>query len=150
MGGATLYYAGLFDLLGTRGRIVTVDITRQDFPKHPRVEYMVGTSTDPGIVELVTSRVNRGDKVMVTLDSSHMREHVLNELNAYSTLVTPGNCLVVEDTRLNGHPVAFDEGAPWAAVDEFLKDHPEFEQDRTREKHGMTFNPGGWLKRKAP
>jgi len=148
-GGATLYFANLFDLLGTDGRVITVDITRQEIPEHPRIEYIVGSSTDPEIVRHIRKSIAPSEKVMITLDSSHATDHVLDELAAYADLVTPGNYLVVEDTHLSGHPVEFDEGDPWSAVEEFLSRDKRFERDRSRERHGMTFNPGGWLRRKV-
>jgi len=39
------------------------------------------------------------------------KELVLNELKTYSSFVTKGNYLIVEDTSLNGHPV-FPEHGP--------------------------------------
>jgi cephalosporin hydroxylase len=55
---------------------------------------------------------------------------------------------VVEDTDINGHPVLGEFGpGPWEAVREFLKNDSRFVVDRTREKYGVSQNPGGWLKR---
>ena len=87
---------------------------------------------------------------MVTLDSDHRAHHVLEELDAYSPLVTKGCYLVVEDTNINGHPVEPNFGAgPSEALRDFLIGNHDFNQDRTREKFGITFNPGGWLRRKS-
>jgi cephalosporin hydroxylase len=92
-----------------------------------------------------------GRKVLVTLDSEHTKEHVLKELQLYSTLVSLDSYIVVQDTHLNGHPVPWPRlektGGPWEAVEEFLKTNKNFEVDRTREKHLATQNPGGFLKR---
>lgn len=148
MGGAALYFAHLFDLLG-RGRVVTIDI--KDYPervKHRRVQFLLGSSTEPGIVQKVQGLIRSRDKVMVTLDSDHRRDHVREELRIYSRLVTKDQYLVVEDTNVNGHPVqpAFGPG-PLEAVEEFLREHPEFVADHMREKHILTHNPRGWLRR---
>ena len=85
---------------------------------------------------------------MVTLDSNHEKEHVLNELRIYSELVSVGSYLVVEDTHLNGNSVRIvGDGDPKAAVEEFLKERDDFVADKSREKFLLTWNRGGWLKR---
>jgi len=147
-GGAALYFAHLFDLLG-RGRVITIDI--KDYPeraRHRRIEFLLGSSTDLAIVARVRSRISRKAKVMVTLDSDHRKVHVSEELRLYSPLVTKGQYLVVEDTNINGHPVmpGFGPG-PMEAVEEFLREHPEFASDHMREKHILTHNPRGYLQR---
>jgi cephalosporin hydroxylase len=87
---------------------------------------------------------------LVILDSDHSRDHVLTELRTYSPLVTPGQYLIVEDTNVNGHPVLSEHGpGPAEALVEFLDETDGFEVDRAREKFGMTFNPGGYLRRLA-
>ncbi len=86
---------------------------------------------------------------LVILDSGHSRNHVLTELHAYAPFVTPGSYLVVEDTNLNGHPVLGQHGpGPAEAVAEFLEHNDSFVRDESREKFLLTFNPGGFLKRR--
>ncbi len=78
-------------------------------------------------------------------------KHVLNELHAYAPMVPRGSYLIVEDTHMDGVPTAPDFGpGPMAAVQQFLSEEQgkSFEQDFSREALIMTFNPGGWLKRK--
>jgi cephalosporin hydroxylase len=53
---------------------------------------------------------------------------------------------------MDGVPTAPDIGpGPFAAVQEFLDagGKKDFEQDFGREAYIMTFNPGGWLRRKS-
>jgi cephalosporin hydroxylase len=85
---------------------------------------------------------------MVVLDSDHHKDHVLEELRLYSPLVSVGQYLIVEDTHFNGHPILKNFGpGPWEAVEEFLRERPDFAVDSSREKYGMTFNPHGYLRR---
>ena len=86
---------------------------------------------------------------MVILDSDHTEAHVRAELHAYWRFVTPGSYLVVEDTNINGNPVAPETGpGPMEAVEAFLATTDEFTVDRTMERHLVTFNPNGWLQRR--
>ncbi len=147
-GGSALYFAQMFDLMG-KGRVITIDV--EDFPgkpRHPRIEYILGSSTDPKTVETVKRMLKPGERVMVSLDSLHTRDHVLGELRAWNGLVSPGNYMVVEDTNFNGHPIfrAFGPG-PLEAVREFLGENPNFVSDPSREKFKLTANPQGYLRR---
>jgi cephalosporin hydroxylase len=147
-GGSALYLASLCDTIG-HGEVVSVDIGHwPDRPAHPRLTYLTASSTDPRVVAEVAERARDAGTVLVVLDSDHSRDHVLAELRAYAPLVTPGSYLVVEDTIVNGHPVAEAFGpGPMEAVQDFLKERDDFEVDRSREKFLLTFNPGGWLRR---
>jgi cephalosporin hydroxylase len=132
------------------GSIVTVDIeTDQARPAHPRVEYLYGSSTDPGIIDRVRARADEAETVMVILDSDHTKDHVLGELHAYAPLVTPGSVLIVEDTDINGHPVLPEIGpGPMEAERELLAATSDFRLDRDLERRFLvTFHPRGYLRR---
>lgn len=148
-GGSSFFYATLFDWMG-HGRVITVDI--EDYPnkpKHNRVTFLHGSSTDPKILERIKSLIQPGEKVMVFLDSDHRGPHVREELRLYSPLITPGSYLIVEDTHFNGHPILPNHGpGPWEAIDDFLTSSQDFTIDRAPEKFLFTFNPRGFLKRR--
>lgn len=147
-GGSAAYLAALCDLLGN-GRIVTIDaLAREGRPVHPRITYLTGLSTDPEIVAAVRSQVRPGERVLVLLDSDHSERNVLAELRIYQEFVSPGSYCVVEDSNVNGHPVAREHGpGPMEAIQAFLRETDAFEVDREREKFFLTFNPSGFLKR---
>lgn len=149
-GGSAAYLASLCDLLG-RGRIVTIDIKQlSGLPRHPRIEYLLGSSASAAVTTQVRRRIAPDERVMVILDSDHRRDHVLAELEAYHALVSPGCYLIVEDTSVNGHPVWPDHGpGPMEAIEAFLPNHPEFRVDLGRERFLMTLNPSGFLLRTA-
>lgn len=148
-GGSAYYFASLFDLMG-RGRVVTIDIEdHKEKPAHPRITYLLGSSTSPAIVGRVRESIRPGEKVMVVLDSDHHAPHVREELRLYSGLVTPGCFLVVEDTHFNGHPILPRWGpGPAEALADFLRADSSFVVDASREKFLMSFNPGGYLRRR--
>jgi cephalosporin hydroxylase len=147
-GGSAYYFATVFDAVG-RGRVITIDIVNSPkIPKHNRINFLLGSSTAPEIVAKVKSLIAPGERVMVSLDSDHHKEHVAQELRIYSELVTKGCYLVVEDTDINGHPVypSFGPG-PMEALRDFLRVDHRFVSDHSREKFQMTFFPDGWLRR---
>jgi cephalosporin hydroxylase len=156
-GGSALYWAYTLNGMGLENsRVITMDIqdltgtaaTNTLWKKY--VTFLKGSSTAPEVVSEIAQRV-KGRKVLVTLDSDHSAEHVLAEIKAYAPMVNRGSYLVVEDTHMDGVPTAPDFGpGPLSAVLKFLKEggSKDFEQDFSREAFVMTFNPGGWLKRK--
>ena len=148
-GGSALYLATILDQLG-QGRVITIDTTPQpDRPIHPRIEYVLGSSTDPEIVRHVHQSV-AGRRTLVILDSDHTEDHVYAEMTAYSPLVHLGDYLIVEDTNVNGHPAwpGFGPG-PMEAVNRFLAERQDFEVDSRCERLLMTLNPRGYLRRRA-
>jgi cephalosporin hydroxylase len=148
-GGSALFLASMSDLL-RRGEVVTIDSARQEGrPRHRRITYLTGSSTSDTILRQVRRRARGKSAVLVILDSGHGKDHVLTELHAYAPFVTPGSYLVVEDTNLNGHPVLGEHGpGPAEAVAEFLEHNDAFVRDASREKFLLTFNPGGYLKKR--
>lgn len=146
-GGSAYYLAAIMELLG-RGRVVSIDInTEPGRPAHPRIEYLLGSSTDPAIVARVRSAA-AGKRVMVILDADHSAAHVAAELAAYHDMVAVGCYLVVEDGNVNGHPVLPDWGpGPMEAIDAFLEGRDDFVVDPDRERFLLTLNPRGYLRR---
>ncbi len=103
-GGSTIFYASLCKAMG-KGRVIGIDIeirphNRAAIEKHELFSYITlieGSSTDARIIDKVKSLVNPGETVIVILDSNHMKKHVLDELNAYASLVTKGSYIVATD-----------------------------------------------------
>jgi cephalosporin hydroxylase len=135
--------------------VITVDIKNKRAENLPsitaeKVDFLIGSSTDPGIVAGITERV-RGKKVVVILDSAHDKDHVLAELRAYAPMVPEGSYVIVQDSNVNGHPVLPDYGpGPFEAIEEFLAESDEFQVDKTRERLILTLHPNGYLRRVRP
>jgi cephalosporin hydroxylase len=150
-GGSALFYANLFDLMD-HGRVITVDVERLHSLEHPRVEFLIGSSIDPAIVERMRAAVEKADgPVMVILDSDHSESHVAAELELYAPFVTPGSLLHVQDGIIDElFVMRSDRPGPLPAIKRFLAAHPEFTWDRERsEKFLITHHPMGWLRRAA-
>jgi cephalosporin hydroxylase len=152
-GGSTLYVADVFERIG-HGQVIAIDITLanadEQLFKHPRIEVIEGSSTDPAIVVKLRETA-KGKRVMVDLDSDHRASHVEGELELLGPLVSEGCYLIVEDTHLGGHPVWADwqDQGPLEAVERWNPHHPEFVRDEHRERLMMTWNRKGYLKRCA-
>src|SRR5258707_3559563 len=104
-GGSLIFYASLFKAMGIRGRVVGIDIeirphNRAAIETHELAEYislLEGDSASSEVVARARELVRPGDTVMVILDSSHAKAHVLKELDAYAPLVSPGSYIVATD-----------------------------------------------------
>jgi cephalosporin hydroxylase len=148
-GGSSWFYAQLFDLLD-QGKVVTSDIEKMHDLSHPRVEYLIGSSTAPEVMERVRVATEAADgPVMVILDSDHSERHVADELALYAPLVTPESYLLVQDGSTDTLPV-FRSGrpGPLPAIRRFVRAHPEFQIDRERcDRFPITHHPDGWLRR---
>lgn len=143
IGGSAYFFASIFDMIGS-GQVITVD---KDFypnrPAHPRISYLTGDSIAPEVVAMIGEAAN-GKRVMLALDSLHTYLDVTAELAAYGLMVSPGCYLVVEDTAVDK---SWGKPAARAAAKDFIAAHPDFVIDESREKHMLTLNPGGWIRR---
>lgn len=167
-GGSLIFSASMLELNAACGGpsdavVIGIDIDIRDHNReaveaHPmcrRIEMIQGSSIDPAIVEQVQGRAEGQNTVLVCLDSNHTHDHVLAELEAYATLVSPGSYCVVFDTIIDEMPTnAFPDrdwgpnNNPKTAVTHFLKSHPEFTVDYEIEhKLLISVAPGGYLKR---
>ena len=146
-GGSALFLASMCDLIG-RGRIVTIDTDPQaDLPQHPRITYLKGSSIAPQVVAQVRAEAAGEERVMVILDSDHSKDHVRAELGEYAPLVSEDCYLIVEDTMAAVLP---EHGpGPGEAIMDFLREDDSFVVDHACEKFFMTFQPGGYLRRRA-
>lgn len=143
-GGSALYYASLLDALTKDGKVITVDVVMQHEKAasfdlfRRRVQYIDGDSVAAETIAKISKTVKPEHTVVVTLDSLHNPVHVGKELELYSKFVSVGSYIVVQDMFYGGMP---------QAVERFLKRHPNFERDVTRERYLFTKYRGGFLKR---
>ncbi len=166
-GGSLIYSASLCKVMG-KGRVIGVDIeirppNRKAIETHELFSYITlieGSSTADDIVAQVKSGIRPDERVLVILDSNHTKQHVLDELEAYYDLVTPGSYIVATDGSMKdlhdvprGNP-DWTWNNPTAAAVEFAKKHPEFviEQpswpfNESGLDRNITHWPGAWLRR---
>jgi len=154
---------GTLDPQATKRRVLGLDIdirahNRAAIEAHPmshRIDMIEGSSIAPEIVEQVKAVAANYERVLVVLDSNHTHEHVLAELEAYAPLTSKGSYCVVFDTIIEDLPEDSFPDRSWGKGDnpktaawEYLKNHPEFEIDKSIEnKVLITVAPDGYLKR---
>ena len=166
-GGSLIFNASLCKIMG-KGRVIGVDIeirphNRRAIEEHdlyPYITLIEGSSTDPDIVGQVRNLINQNERVMIFLDSNHTKQHVLEELKAYSDFITPESYIVATDgimKDLDDVPRGNTEWKldnPADAAIEFVKEHNEFvlEQppwpfNESSLTENVTHWPCAWLKR---
>ena len=147
----------------SKRKVLGIDIdirkhNREAIEKHPmfsRIQMIEGSSISPQIIKQVEEEAKNYKKILVCLDSNHTHEHVLAELKAYAPLTSVGSYCVVFDTIVEDMPKDSFTNRPWnkgnnpkTALKEYLKNHPEFEIDRSIfDKLLITSAPEGYLKK---
>jgi cephalosporin hydroxylase len=161
-GGSLMLSASILALLGGDRRVLGIDVevrphNRQRIESHPLSSYIdliEGSSIDDEVFRRVQSMAAGRQRVLVLLDSCHTHDHVLRELELYSTLVRAGSYLVVFDTLIELMPDRFFSDRPWGqgnnpltAVRQFIQTNDRFEVDRElTNKLLITAAPDGYLR----
>ena len=161
-GGSLIFSASMLELLGGDGEVLGIDIdirehNRVEIEKHPmfkRITMIEGSSIDDSVLEQVRDIARSKDRVLVFLDSNHVHEHVLREMELYSPLIRKGSYMVVFDTVVEDMPDELFADRPWGksnnpktAVREFMKTNDRFEIDKEiQNKLLITVAPDGYLK----
>ena len=146
-------------------KVIGIDIdirahNRAAIEAHPmasRIQMVQGSSIAPETVAAVHAASAGYQRVLVLLDSMHTHDHVLAELDAYASLVTPGSYCVVFDTFVEDMPPGFFDDRPWdvgnnpkTALRQWLQTHADFEVDASwPNKLMVTVAPEGFLRRKG-
>ncbi|MGB4058428.1 MAG: cephalosporin hydroxylase family protein [Alphaproteobacteria bacterium] len=150
-------------------RVLGIDIdirahNRSAIEQHPlagRIDMIQGSSIDVEIGKKVKEIASRYERVLVCLDSHHIHDHVLAELEIYAPLVTRGSYCIVFDTIVEDIPDDVFPDRPWChgnnpktAVHAYLEkikkdeDGARFEIDREFEsKLLLNATPDGFLRR---
>ena len=162
-GGSLLLYASLLEMIQSNGIVVGIDIdirkhNRKRIVEHTlshRIRLIENSSLDKTTIAEVKRYTEGKKRIMVTLDSNHTHQHVLDELNLYAPLVSEGCYLVVFDTVVEDMPSESFSDRPWGkgdnpktAVVEFISQNKDFQIDQLLEqKLIISAAPSGYLRR---
>lgn len=164
-GGSLIFSASILQMIG-KGSVLGIDI---DIRKHnkiaikkhhlsKRITMIEGSSIDEKVVNKVKTIAKTKKRVMVFLDSNHTYEHVLKELELYSSLVKKGSYIIVFDTIIDDIPNNWwgkhistrpwnKKNNPKSAVKDFILKNNRFKIDHTIDnKILLTVAPSGFLK----
>jgi cephalosporin hydroxylase len=166
-GGSLIFYSGILKAMG-RGKVVGVDIdirahNREAIEAHemfPLITLIEGDSIANETMRKVQEQVSHDDTVLVLLDGNHSKNHVAQELELYSPLVSVGSYIVATDgimQDLVGAPRSQSDWAdnnPASAAREFVLSNPSFiiEEPTPVFNEGevekmVTYWPDGYIKR---
>jgi cephalosporin hydroxylase len=171
-GGSLVFYASLCKAMG-KGRVIGADIeirpqNRAELENHELFGYMQlieGDSISPDVVEQFKSQIRSDETVFVMLDGKHTQQHVREELELYSPLVTVGSYIVAADgimQNLAGLKRYQDDRTnddwqwnnPQAAARDFVADNPDFVIEtpelvfnESPLTEPITYCENGWIKR---
>lgn len=162
-GGSVVCYASILSLYHKHGKMIAIDRVLpqknidaiQDYSFKDSIYLLEGDSTDKALFQRVQNLIKPNDKVMLILDSNHTHDHVLAELELWSSLVTRGQFIIVADTIVEEIPEHKDRPRPWGkgnnpktAVCAFLEKNKNFSDDNTYNKRSLiSCNRDGYLER---
>ena len=155
--------SGTYNPRKTKRKVVGIDVdirnhNRKAIEQHPlsyMIELIEGSSIDLKIVKKVRKIAKKYKKILVFLDSNHTAEHVLSELELYSSLVSKGSYCIVFDTLVGDLPKNVYKDRPWGpknnpkiAVKKFLKRNSKFKIDTDiYKRYLITVSKDGYLKK---
>jgi len=162
-GGSLIFSASILELIG-HGKVLGIDIdirssNKKAIEQHPlskRIRMIEGSSIDKNVIKQVYKFAKNKKRILLSLDSNHTHEHVLQEMNIYSKLVTKGSYMIVYDTIIEDIPPRYEKNSkrhwgkgnnPKTAVLEFLKTNSRFVIDENiTNKILISVAPSGYLK----
>jgi cephalosporin hydroxylase len=147
-GGRSWFLATICEMLD-HGEVLSISPhERKKRPRHPRLRTLAAVPHEPEALEQVKAIVGDEPHALVVLGSRTRRDRTRKEFEAFARLVPIGSYVVIEHTVLNGFPVDASFGpGPHEALRRLMNQHDEFLADTTRERHALTFNQGGFLRR---
>tara|TARA_B100000575_G_C23065004_1_gene613218 strand:- start:331 stop:1053 length:723 start_codon:yes stop_codon:yes gene_type:complete len=164
-GGSLIFYSSMLRLLGKKNyKVIGIDIlikkkNKRKIKLNPLSKEVVlieKSSTSPELKSILKKYLKPNKKIMVVLDSNHTHQHVLDELNFYSSYIKKNQFIVVLDTNIEfiasrhiNKGRAFKKGnSPYTAAKQFLKTNKKFKNIKKYENMAMVSSAyNGILKR---
>lgn len=157
-GGSLIFFASLCKLMG-KGRVIGVDVeirphNRKAIESHELYDLITmieGNSISDEIFQQVKELIHKEESVLAVLDSFHSYDHVLNELNLYSQIVSVGSYIIATDgsqqflhdtprakADYSGYAETWSNNNPAKAIEDFVAKNPNFKVEEPE----FLFNEG--------
>jgi cephalosporin hydroxylase len=152
-GGSAIYFNVIGRAVNPGIKVLSVDIDHSllddRVSDYPEIEFLESSSTDAGVARRIAElRTEHPGPAFFILDSNHKKDHVVAEMVSLREVLQPGDYVIVEDSNINGHPVARKWGAgPYEAMQEYFRLYPDdYSRDTQREhRFAFTFATNGFL-----
>jgi cephalosporin hydroxylase len=144
-GGSAIYFNLIGRAVNPGIKVLSVDIDHSlldpRVKDYPEIEFLESSSTAAGVALRIAElrRENPGPAFFI-LDSDHRKDHVLSEMISLRGVLQPGDYVIIEDSNINGHPVARNWGAgPFEAMEEYFRRYPDDYIRDTQREHRFAF-----------
>ena len=152
-GGSAIYFNMIGRAVNPDIKVLSVDIDHglldPRVKEYPEIEFLESSSTEKSVIRRIADmRAAHPGRAFFILDSDHSKAHVLNEMLGIRNVLQASDYVIVEDSNVNGHPVARNWGpGPFEAMDEYFLRYPDdYIRDTEREqKFAFTFATNGFL-----
>jgi cephalosporin hydroxylase len=152
-GGSAIYFNVIGRAVNSELKVLSVDIDHSlldpRIKDYPEIEFLESSSTDASVTQRIAElRTQNPGPAFFILDSNHTKEHVLSEMISLRDVLQPDDYVIVEDSNINGHPVARNWGeGPFEAMEEYFRRYPhDYHRDKQREhRFAFTFATNGFL-----
>jgi cephalosporin hydroxylase len=150
LAGRARFMASVCDLID-HGRVIALGSGSDEAgDPHPRITWIDAKAESPEAAAQVLSAAGADPQALVFLGLGDVMR-IIAAFEHYAPLVPVGGYVVIENTVVNGRPVASGFGpGPYEAAINILGRRHEFVADPTLERYTLTFNRNGYLRRMAP
>jgi cephalosporin hydroxylase len=150
LAGRARFAASVCDLLD-HGRVIALGGGSNDGgTPHPRITWIDARAESEEAAAQVLETAGPDPQALVILGLGDVMR-IVASFEHYAPLVPVGGYVVIENTVVNGRPVASGFGpGPHEATINILGRRHEFVADPTLERYTLTFNRNGYLRRMAP
>ncbi|MDB4234602.1 cephalosporin hydroxylase family protein [Alphaproteobacteria bacterium] len=166
--GSLIFYSTILNMINKNAKIIGIDV---DIRKHAKksisnhniknIITVKGSSIDHNIFNKVQLIAKKNKKILVLLDSIHTHNHVLEELELYSKIISKNSYIVVFDTtphyldnktlkiiKKNYPHFLSKKSNARTAIDEFLYKNKKFRIDKELNTRSLITNcHDGFLKK---
>jgi cephalosporin hydroxylase len=152
-GGSAIYFNVIGRTVNPSLKVLSVDIDHSLLDSrvkdYPEIEFLESSSTDACVTRRIAElRAENPGPAFFILDSNHKKYHVVAEMIGLREVLQPNDYVIVEDSNINGHPVARGWGeGPFEAMEEYFRRYPDdYSRDKQREnRFAFTFATNGFL-----